>query len=73
MNAKQYMIETYSQGQRANDGRPTCAACHAPCGLTREYRGARLCDTCYNDEPVFTQKKELLPCQTLSSSAKAVR
>jgi len=69
MNAKSQMIETYAQGQRHNDGRPTCVACHAPCGLTREYRGAKLCDTCYDDEPIYTQPKELLPCQTSSDKA----
>lgn len=62
MNAKDAHIETYSEAQRANDGRPTCRACYAPCGLNREYRGAHLCQTCYDEEPLWIEQKEKLPC-----------
>ena len=57
------MSETTQQARRSNDGRPTCRACGAPCGLDREWRGSRLCQTCYDTEPLFTKPKELLPCR----------
>jgi hypothetical protein len=54
------MRETLQQAQRSNDGRPTCCACGAPCGVTREWLGSRLCAACYDSEPIYTKPKELL-------------
>ena len=51
---------TPSQARVMNDGRPTCMVCHAPCGLTREYYGRKMCETCYRDQPTIVQPKELL-------------
>lgn len=73
MNAKSQMIETYSQAKQANWPRPTCVDCRVPCAFTREYRATGRCESCYATTPLIIHKKELLPCQTSSSSDKAVR
>jgi ribosomal protein S14 len=56
------MRETYSQQHVSNEGRPTCVSCGVPCGLTREYRAVKLCETCYRTDlpPLTTQPKELI-------------
>lgn len=53
--------ETQAEARRSNEGRPTCAACYAPCAYDREFRGAGLCQACYRDEPLFIQKRSPLP------------
>lgn len=54
--------ETYQQARAANWPRPTCVVCHAPTAYDREFRGAGLCQSCYNEEPLFIQKRSPLPC-----------
>lgn len=52
--------ETYAMAVRANWPRPTCRVCHCPCAYDREFRGARLCQSCYLEEILYTKPKELL-------------
>jgi len=72
MNAKDAHI-TYEQARR-RDNKPICQWCYVPCDPTsRTYRATRLCEYCYDDQPIILEHKEIL-CQTTSSSSdKAVR
>lgn len=58
---------TYAAAGRANWPRPTCVICYAPCAYDREFRGRRMCQRCYTDEPLIIQKGIMLCQQKLPS------
>lgn len=51
--------ETYAEACASNGGRPTCVSCYAPCAYDREFRGARLCQRCYRETPVYVVPKQV--------------
>jgi hypothetical protein len=67
------MRETYQQAKHANWPRPTCVDCQVPCAYDREFKATGRCQHCYSTTDLIIHRKELLPCQTLSSSAKVAR
>lgn len=66
---------TYSQAKAANWPRNTCIDCQVPCAYDREYKAMKLCQSCAKEgfPNYIIQRKELLPCQSLSISDKAER
>ncbi len=48
-----------------NDGyKPRCRHCFVSVDpRSREYRALRICEACYDFEPLIIQKKEILPCK----------
>ena len=59
------MFKTYQQWRALNDGKPTCRYCFVTCNpKSREYRALQVCQYCYDDVPLITKPKELLPCRT---------
>ena len=66
------MRHTNAQIQWIDGYKPLCLWCQVPCDSTsRTYRATRLCEFCYDDQPIILEHKEILTCQT--SSAKAER
>ncbi len=55
--------ETYQESCAANWPRPTCRACGNPCAYDREFRAARLCQSCYDTESLYTVTKGDLLCK----------
>lgn len=55
---------TYQQACAANWPRPTCISCQGPTAYDREFRTARLCQSCYREEraPLTLKPKELIKC-----------
>lgn len=54
---------TYQQARQQNWPRPTCVVCYVPCAYDREFRAAGLCQSCYDEEPLFIQHNKELLCK----------
>lgn len=60
-------MTTYERAVREHFPRATCKDCLMPCNPhTREYRGAGVCPSCYDDLPPLKMVKKENPHGTVS-------